>query len=73
MKKKITALGYTLLFFVEQLILPKITPLYLEWIEYDPAKEFPAGLIFLLGILWFAQLALAIYLWFRVFDPGQDN
>mgnify|MGYP007032734276 CR=1 FL=1 len=72
MKNKIIAFVYTTLFFVEQLIIPKVWPVYLEWIGHDEDPE-PVGLVMSCGLLWFGQIALAYYLWYLVFNPDNEQ
>ena len=70
MKNKIIAFVYTVLFFIEQLIMPKLWSVYLEWIEYDVSKGVgPMGLILSCVFLWLGQIFLAFYLWYLVFNP----
>lgn len=65
MKRKITATIYTLLFIVEQLLLPKATIIYSEWLGVEDVYDLPL-LLFTIGFVWMGQIALAIYLWARV-------
>lgn len=66
MKRKITAIVCTLLFIVEQLLIPKVAPMYFEWVGGEDIFDFPA-LFALAFFTLIGQAALVFYLWMRAF------
>lgn len=67
MKRKISAIVYTLMFLAETFI----APFFMEW-YISKLKSEPIGVYFVLSLLILAQIALCIYLWVRAFNENLD-
>lgn len=65
MRSKITAVVLTLLFLVEQLIIPKFVPAYLEWIGAVDG-EWPIGAMITSVTVWFIQLIVVMFSWVKI-------
>jgi len=70
MKRKITAMAYTLFFGFTVFA----SPVFLEWYLVDvlhrstETESIPFGVFFFVSMMFLAQFILSIYLWIKVFD-----
>ena len=67
MKRKISAILYTLAVLAETFI----TPVFIEWYTSNLKSE-QMSVYFVLTILFSFQIALCFYLWARVFNKNLD-
>ena len=73
MKEKIIAIVLTLLFVAVQLVLPKFTPIYLEWIGYEEGGAIPFGFVSGMTVLWGTQFGLLVRQWYKALEFKEEE
>ena len=73
MKGKVIAVAYTIAFFIEQLVSPKLYDMYMEWIGRDASSLLPPFPVFItLLLIWVLQVAIAVMLWEKAFNTPEQ-